>query len=415
MSRGVKVLTEMKEEEIVLLKDVDVKFVSLVRHGANQSPFRVIKSDGGKDMPKVIQAIILPDGVTLSSLAEKDELAWLNDAKQDKVEKFDEYLKLEQLSEDQFVDGSLQLVKIDPRGSYVMVGEAKDNEVVKTALTLGEHKEKALDIPTSPMNEPIAEREGPAFVLTFRDMFEKELSSFLDVVKGAMSQSQSDVKKRKAAVMHALDSFKSFLAIGMDELSKSGKKSKKEDVTAIDQVVERILTAINEKQGGSDMLFKSQEEFDAAVGKLLDEKLKAVKAGGMNTDPDAHGEKIKGKNSLGTGGYTIKNLETGEEMVIQIDDDGQITEIKTMEEHNKNKEKDGDVSDANKDTSGKETVEKIERLTNRIEELEGSLAGDPAGSSADDETGGNGADKDSPFVGMFTKGHASGGLNRFLG
>jgi len=46
--RGVRVITELAEKEVTFLTDVDAMFVSLVKHAANQMPFRVIKSDDGE-------------------------------------------------------------------------------------------------------------------------------------------------------------------------------------------------------------------------------------------------------------------------------------------------------------------------------------------------------------------------------
>ena len=48
--KGVKIITEEAEKDITFLCDVDPFFVSLVKHGANQQPFRVIKEDTEKEI-----------------------------------------------------------------------------------------------------------------------------------------------------------------------------------------------------------------------------------------------------------------------------------------------------------------------------------------------------------------------------
>ena len=160
MGKGVKVITETKSDEVVLLEDVDVEFVSLVKHGANQSPFRVVKTENKRrpnKMLKVIQSILLPKSVELKDLAEKEGLEWLSEAKVEKVEDFDEYKKVVQIPEDQFAPVSLQMVKLHENGSFALVGELVDETAAKSALTLGEIKQKDIEIQASPMDQPIAE------------------------------------------------------------------------------------------------------------------------------------------------------------------------------------------------------------------------------------------------------------------
>jgi len=46
MLKGVKIVTEEIEKDVTFLVDVDPLFISLVKHGANQQPFKVIKQNG---------------------------------------------------------------------------------------------------------------------------------------------------------------------------------------------------------------------------------------------------------------------------------------------------------------------------------------------------------------------------------
>ncbi len=54
--KGIKVVTEMMEKEVTFLVDVDPLFVSLVKHGANQQPFRVIKEEK-EDMVQYLKSL----------------------------------------------------------------------------------------------------------------------------------------------------------------------------------------------------------------------------------------------------------------------------------------------------------------------------------------------------------------------
>ncbi len=51
--KGVHIITEDAQKEVTFLMDVDPLFVSLVKHGANQQPFRVIKEDTGPEDDEV--------------------------------------------------------------------------------------------------------------------------------------------------------------------------------------------------------------------------------------------------------------------------------------------------------------------------------------------------------------------------
>ena len=60
-----KVISTIVENEVTFLTDVDVEFVSMVKHGANRTPFKILKSDkGGADMNKVIQAVLIPKSLS---------------------------------------------------------------------------------------------------------------------------------------------------------------------------------------------------------------------------------------------------------------------------------------------------------------------------------------------------------------
>jgi hypothetical protein len=250
--RGVRIEKETARKTIAFLVDVDPEFVSLVRHGANQQPFRVVKSDekGGDDlMGMIIQSILLPEGVTIEELAAKKDLGWLAEVATDNVTQHGEYTKLIQKDESEFEPESLNMAKLDDTGAFAMVGKLKKPSE-KDALTLGRTEaEKLLDIPASPMTAPVAEEVRPNYIVTFGEMFEKELHSFLDVVRGSLSQSSADLKKRKKTVMDALDAFKSFLAIVLDAIGSEKVETKKaEEVTE---------------------MFKDREEFAAAVAEVI--------------------------------------------------------------------------------------------------------------------------------------------------
>ena len=323
---GMKIVSEVKEADVTFLTDADVQFVSLVRHGANRSPFKVIKEEkegGDGKMTMVIQSILVPKNSSLEDLAKKKDCAWAVEAKTDSKETFDTYDKYVQIEEDGFVQNSLQLTKLDGNGTFAMVGSLKDGKS-KEVLTIPEQK---MDIPISPMDTAIAEADGPAFVLTFRDMFDKELSGFLDVVRGTMTQSKVDTKKRKASVMSALTAFGNFLSIGIDAIDSNAKGGKKEEKdNAVGEAAASIIKAMEDSKklnGGGDMtLFKTKEDFVSAVVEILD-----VREAKKLEDAKKVDLVDKDKTELNEDGTPKKKEEKKEDVTLKTDDKSLDSEV----------------------------------------------------------------------------------------
>ena len=378
---GMKIVSEVKEADVTFLTDADVQFVSLVRHGANRSPFKVIKEEkegGDGKMTMVIQSILVPKNSSLEDLAKKKDCAWAVEAKTDSKETFDTYDKYVQIEEDGFVQNSLQLTKLDGNGTFAMVGSLKDGKS-KEVLTIPEQK---MDIPISPMDTAIAEADGPAFVLTFRDMFDKELSGFLDVVRGTMTQSKVDTKKRKASVMSALTAFGNFLSIGIDAIDSNAKGGKKEEKdNAVGEAAASIIKAMEDSKklnGGEDMtLFKTKEDFVSAVAEILDvreaKKLEDAKKANL-ADKD--------KTELNEDGTPKKKEEKKEDVTLKTDDKSLDSEV----------------------------VQKVDKLTNDItalktsfEEFGNRLQTSPGADTDIDDGQGNIDDGQKPgvFAGLF--------------
>ena len=251
---GVKLVQESKTKEVDLLKDVNVEYVSLVKHGANRMPFRVVKSqsEGGDDsnMRYAIQSILLPKGTSLEDITAMKGLEYLADARTEKQE-FDGYDKLHQIDPKMFDAETMQLLKVGD--GWLLVGKLSEKADVDEALTLGkEQVEKLAEIPMSPMDSIIGDPDAAAqqaLAMQFRELFEKELYAMLDVVHGSLKQAGTDPKKRKSTIISAIDGFKSFLIVGLDAIGNSAAKMEKTD-----------------DKGVEDMDLNSQEFKDAVAG-----------------------------------------------------------------------------------------------------------------------------------------------------
>lgn len=264
---SIQIVSKVKEKKVAMLTDVDVSFVSLVRHGANQQPFRVLKKEGGEAIEMkemlVVQSLLLPTGLAVSELAKKEGLAWLAEIKTDFVKEHDGYSKLTQIPEDKVDLESIKLVKISSEGAWALVGKLAEGCVVENALTVGQDiVEKLEALMAIPMDVAVAERSIPSIVITFRQLFEREMSNFFDIVYGVMNQTGQNTGTRKKMVMSAVEALKTFLSVGLDALGKESAKMAKLAVTSVTEKTDG---------GGVEMFeFKSEEDFSKAVQGILD-------------------------------------------------------------------------------------------------------------------------------------------------
>lgn len=292
-SKGIRVVSEEAEKDVTFLTDVDVEFVSLVRHGANQMPFRVVKSEdavmkgGDTTLRTVIQSIILPKSATLSSVAEQEELQWMVEAKDDQVQEFDDYQKLIQIPVEKFEQESLALVKLHDNGTYAVVGKLESEEDLDDALVLGSREMKSMiPLPAHLADGPLTTGlQVPAYLSTFRQMFEKELMDLLN----SINHENADPVARKQSVMGALDAFKTFMSVGLDAIAGTDAAGKstgdteglmlvQEQLTKMQGTIKQALDA--ENNGGKKTMFQfeTKEEFLEAVKSVVSEVIEAKEA-----------------------------------------------------------------------------------------------------------------------------------------
>jgi hypothetical protein len=260
---AVKLVTQESEKEVTLLKDADVEYVSLVRHGANRMPFRVVKQQKGgekQNMRYAIQSIILPKGGELSSLAQTEGLEYLSEATSEHRKDFDDYFRLDQADPKMFDSESMKLLKVG--NGWLLVGALQESEKGEGTLTLSKDQvEKLASLPAAPMNAIIGDPDAAAqmaMAASFRELFETELYAMLDIVHGALKQAAAEPKKRKTQIMGAIDAFKNFLSMGLDAIGGSPAKMEKFERPNL----------TSKSEGDEEMDYKS-EEFAKAVGDIV--------------------------------------------------------------------------------------------------------------------------------------------------
>lgn len=271
MSGNFKIETVQTEKRINFLLNVDPEFVSLVRHGANRTPFRVVKEEGANEM-MFVQSILVPKSVDFSGIVSKEGLKWLSKAKISDKEEFDDTVKFQQMPVSKF-EKDLNMIKLDPSGVYAIIGKLVSKDDAKEALTFDPAKtSKMMAVSGSPADAPVAEVERKPYIVSFKEMFEVELDNFLSVVRGTLNQSGVTPEKRKKTVMSALDGFKSFLTVALDAVSTTKKED--HNFTELNDKLEKIHNEII-NGGNKDM---TKDEVKAIVIETLDENAKKVVA-----------------------------------------------------------------------------------------------------------------------------------------
>lgn len=300
----------------------------------------------------IVQSILLPKkGSPLDVLALKKGLEWLSDARTEKQQEFDRYIRLDQLPVEKFDKNSLALRRVDESGVWVIGGELVEKGEVNV-------DEKMIALPfQSPMGTPVAEIQQPAYQVTFREALEKELSAFLGILSGTMEQSEMKMSERKAAIMKALDSFGSFLSMSLDAI---GSKAVKIDT--------KVLVGPLQKsdQGGEDM-FKTKEEFVAAVKEAF--------------------------------APLFKESMT----VYETEKKAEADKLAKEEEERKKKEEEGKKADPAPSPEIVELKEAVKTLTQKMDKWSQELATDPSKKVEGEETKIAEKKNDSPFAGFFTK------------
>jgi len=183
----------------------------------------------------------------------------------EKSQDFDDYTKLVQEDASKF-DGSTMKMMTLPGGALALVGQLAEGIDPKGMLTISEQvaKDNPLDTALDATVATVTEEIAPySYDITFRDLFWREWDALHQVIYGTLSQAASDPKKRKGTILTAIDAFRSFMSMGLDNISTAAMKLEKEE---------------SETQEGENDMFKTKEEFVEAVGAVVDERLKVFKA-----------------------------------------------------------------------------------------------------------------------------------------
>lgn len=190
----VKTLTTTIEDEVVFMTDPTVEFVSLVKYGANRTPFKVLKEEKEENgMKKVVQSILVSNNLTDEETAKALEGMSKKEAKE-----YSTYTSYPQLPLSRCEDDLSVVKHEDIEGVYVVLGTLKEGESEQGTLVVNSEKE-AVDYATL-------------------DNLYTELYAMADVVGGAMRQENAGVDFRKSTILTAIDNFRSFAEVVLNNL-----------------------------------------------------------------------------------------------------------------------------------------------------------------------------------------------------
>lgn len=273
------IITIPKETTVTFMKNPEVSFVSLVSHGANNTPFRVLKSNKGGTMNKVVQSIRVLKGskANLETLVGKE-------FRKDTIVEEGNYLLYEQVDKSVCNIDTKAVVVIDPTnhvyavtyelltdGNKDLTDDTKDTEPIPDTVVL---------------SEDVKEVE-------FWDVY-SELYSMSDLISGAMGQSNRTQEDRKAIVLSSIDNFRAFCETIFSEFKSAGAFPVDKAIEKTSKFIEMLQKQILEKKkpntGGSTMLELESKE---ALVEIITETVSSAFAQKAITDAESEEAKTK--------------------------------------------------------------------------------------------------------------------------
>lgn len=246
----VKSITTTIEDEVVFMVDPTVEYVSLVKHGANRAPFKVLKGEKTKEetnMNKVVQSVLVRNDLSDEDVAKALEGIDKRDGK-----KYSSFTAYPQVSIEKVNAETVVVVKHEEvDGIYFVLGDLAEG--ASEGGTLVVDAKEAVDYATM-------------------DNLYTELYAMADVVGGAMRQENADVKFRKNTILTAIDNFKSFAEVVLESLSAK-KLEKAVNPADHPKLVVDILNAVAPAAELTD------DEKAKAAAKAVEEAAKAAAEG----------------------------------------------------------------------------------------------------------------------------------------
>lgn len=254
----------IQEATVTFLKKPEVSFVSLVKHGANNTPFRLLKSNkaGGDDMNKIVQAV----RVHKDSKADLKKIVG-DGFRDDKSVEDGDYIVYEQIDKSICNIDTKSVVVLDPANhvyavTYNQLENAQDKKEVDKDLRL-----------------PVLSLKSDAKGVSYWDVVD-EMYAMGDLIYGSMGQSNMPPEDRKDIVFKAIDNFKAFCDTIFSEIKTAvplpvGKAVGERTAMKLLEVLQKqVSTKSNE--GGENMFeLKDKDELIGIVTEAVDSAITA--------------------------------------------------------------------------------------------------------------------------------------------
>jgi rubrerythrin/uncharacterized protein YoxC len=301
-----KVVSTIIEDEVTFLTNVDVEYVSLVRHGANRTPFKILKSDkGGSTMEKVVIAVLIP-----KSISDEDAKAHLEGYRTDEVKEYDTYKSYIQVDQESIDLESAEIIQLNDEARVLGVVAFLAKSEEKDPENAGKDPNKDPDAAKADEKiEPkVIEKEALDYA-TLDDVY-MELYAMADIVGGALRQSTMNSSDRKKIVSTAISNFATFADMVLSN-TKAEKVVKVEDHPALlhHTTPMEARKDPDTKDPDKDAEAKAAEKVKAAEeAKAEKEAADAKAAEEAAKDPDA-GAPAKITFQCSDCGTIVKNVE----------------------------------------------------------------------------------------------------------
>lgn len=252
-AKEVKKITQ--NTTVTFLKKPEVSFVSLVKHGANNTPFRLIKSHkavGGDDMNKIIQAIRAPK----DSKADIENIVGKG-FKKDMVVTDGDCLVYEQIDKSICDPNTKSVVALDPANhiyaiTYDLIENAQDKKNAdKSSKT------------------PVITLKTDAKEISYWDVVD-EMYAMGDLIYGSIGQSNMSPEDRKNIVLQSIENFKTFCDTVFSEIKSAdplpiGKAVGERTAMKLLEVLQKQVSIKSDKEGEAMFEIQSKEELMGIV------------------------------------------------------------------------------------------------------------------------------------------------------
>jgi hypothetical protein len=221
-------VTKQELRDIVFMYDPQApRFVSLVKRGANQTPFRVVKN-AKEDQVKVVQSIIATKGtgVEVIKTALGQDIAGV--AKLENPVEAAGFVTFEQMPREAFKADTFQLVSLTADKSILgLQGElVEKSEGFVAKLFKPAEKSQVISVPE---DTPVVSVETYKSALS-NEMWE-ETDALYNIIRGALSQEQGSSEQKLSTVRTAMNNFIASLEMAL-VVMKCARFDKPEDKSA---------------------------------------------------------------------------------------------------------------------------------------------------------------------------------------